>query len=76
MPIRSYLNDHSAFEPEAIAALSEALEETCEALHIDGQAQDRETIAARIIDLARNGIDDAKALTNRVLAETKAMRSL
>ena len=76
MPIRSYLDDHSAFEPEAIEAMSKALEETCKALHINGQAQDRETIAARIIDLARNGVVDATALTNRVVAETKAMRSL
>ena len=76
MPIRNYLDDHSAFEPEAIEAMSKALEETCKALHINGQAQDRETIAARIIDLARNGVVDATALTNRVVAETKAMRSL
>jgi len=76
MPIRSYLDDRSAFEPEAIEAMSKALEETCKALHINGQAQDRETIAARIIDLARNGVIDAKALSNRVVAETKAMRSL
>jgi len=76
MPIRKYLDDHSAFEPEAIEAMSKALEETCKALHINGQAQDRETIAARIIDLARNGVVDATALTNRVVAETKAMRSL
>ena len=76
MPIRKYLDDHSAFEPEAIEAMSKALEETCKVLHINGQAQDRETIAARIIDLARNGVVDATALTNRVVAETKAMRSL
>ena len=42
MPIRSYLDDHSVFEPEAIEAMSKALEETCKALHINGQAQDRE----------------------------------
>ena len=74
MPIRSYLDDHSVFEPEAIQ--SKALEETCKALHINGQAQDRETIAARIIDLARNGVIDAKALGERVIAETKALQSL
>ena len=73
MPIRSYLDDHSVFEPEA---MSKALEETCKALHINGQAQDRETIAARIIDLARNGVIDAKALGERVIAETKALQSL
>jgi hypothetical protein len=76
MPIRSYLDDHSAFEPHEIEAMSRALEETCKALHINGQAQDRETIAARIIDLARNGIVDADALRERVISETKALRSL
>ena len=51
MPIRSYLYDHSAFEPEAIEAMSKALEETCKALHINGRIQDREAIAERIISL-------------------------
>ena len=76
MPIRKYLDDHSAFEPEAIEAMSKALEETCKALHVDGQAQVREAIAARIIDLARNCVLDAKVLSDRVLAETKAMQSV
>lgn len=34
---------------------------------------DREVIATRIIDLARNGVSDAKALSDRIIAETKAM---
>jgi len=76
MPIRRYLEDNAAFEPDAIKAMSEALERTCAALHVNGQLHDREVIATRIIDLARNGIIDAKALSERVIAETKAMRSL
>ena len=56
--------------------MSNALEETCKALHIDGQIHDRQVIAARIIDLARNGVIDAHALSERVVAETKALRSL
>ena len=76
MPIRTYLVDQSAFDPEAIAAMSKALEETCKALHINGQAKDREIIAARIIDLARNGVIDPTALCDRVLAETRALRTL
>ena len=76
MPIRTYLQDNCAFEPEAITAMSEALEETCKALHINGQRHDREVIAARIVDLARNGVIDAAALRRRVLAEMKAARSL
>jgi hypothetical protein len=56
--------------------MSRALEEARKMLHIDGQAHDREVIAARIIDLARNGLVDATALRNRVLAEATALRSL
>ena len=76
MPIRRYLEDHASFEPEAIEIMSKALETACEALHIDGEIRDREAVAARIIDLARNGVIDAKALSRRVVAEVRAMRSL
>jgi hypothetical protein len=76
MPIRSYLEDHSAFDPEAIAAMSEALEAACTALKVDGALREREIIAARLIDLARNGLIDATALCDRVIAEVRALRSL
>lgn len=76
MPIRSYLQDNCAFEPEAIAAMSTALEEACKALHVNGQLHEREVIAARIIDLARDGVIDAAALRNRVIAEMKALRAV
>lgn len=76
MPIRKYLHDQSAFDPDAIEAMSAALEQTCTALHIKGHVRDREVIAARIIDLARNGVIDPKALSDRVIAETKALQSL
>ncbi len=75
MAIQHYIND-IPFEPEAIKAMSKALEETCRALRIDGQIHDREVIATRIIELARNGLIDAKALSERVVAETKALQSL
>jgi hypothetical protein len=45
-------------------------------LHVNGQVHDREIIATRIIDLARNGVTDAKALGDRVIAEAEAMRAL
>ena len=76
MPIRRYLEDHAAFDPEAIDAMSKALEDACKALHINGEIKDREVVAARIIDLARNGVIDAKALSDRVINEANAMRSL
>ena len=76
MPIRRYMEDHASFEPEAIEIMSSALEEACKALHINGEIEDREAVAARIIDLARNGVIDAKALSKRVVAEVQALRSL
>ena len=76
MPIRQFLPDQTVFEPDAIKAMSEALEQVCTALHINGQIHDRETVATRIIDLARSGVLDAKALSDRIIAETKALRSL
>ena len=76
MPIRAYLEDHPAFEPDAIRAMSLALEEACKALHIDGEIRGREVVATRIIDLARNGVIDARTLSQRVIAEVKAMRSM
>ena len=69
MPIRKHLKDHSAFEPDAIEAMSAALERTCSALHVNGHIRDREVIAARIIDLARNGVIDAEVLSDRVIDE-------
>ena len=74
MPIRRYLKDQAAFEPEAIQAMSDALERTCTARRVNGHA--REVIATRIIDLARNGIIDTKALSDRVIAETSALSEL
>jgi hypothetical protein len=47
MPIRKHLKDHSAFDPDAIEAMSAALELTCSALHVNGHIRDREAIAAR-----------------------------
>lgn len=58
-----------AFEPNDIDAMSLACEEICKALHINGDARARETIAARIIELARRGERSPTALRDRVLAE-------
>jgi hypothetical protein len=58
-----------AFGPDALQAMSTALEEVCRMLHIDHNQGAREVMAARIIDLARSGERDAKRLRNRVLRE-------
>jgi len=77
MPIREYLRSNAAaFEPEAINAMSDALERARKSLNINGSVRDREVVATRIIDQARNGVIDANALSDRVIAETKALRSL
>jgi hypothetical protein len=72
MPIRRYIKDSAAFEPEAITAMSKALDEACIALSVfAGDQRGRETIATRIIDLARNGVIDAPALRDRILQEAR-----
>ncbi len=76
MPIRQYLKDQSGFGPDAIKVMSDALERACHSLKVNGHQDDRQIIAARIIDLARGGLIDAAALSERVVAETKALHSL
>ena len=58
-----------AFEPNDIRAMSVAYEDVCKALHINGDARARETIAARVIELARRGERCPTVLRDRVLAE-------
>jgi hypothetical protein len=58
MRIRS-LVEPGAFEPEAIAAMSEAFEAACNELHCAGHAaMMREVIAGRIVAAARFGERD------------------
>jgi hypothetical protein len=60
------------FTPEAIAAMSDALQSVCVALHIH-KPEERNVIATRIIDLAQTGNVDAKALRDRILLEARAL---
>ena len=47
---------HGVFEPQAIAAMSEAFDAACKELHDSGQPEIvREVIAKRIIQLATTG---------------------
>ena len=72
MAIHSYLENQAAFEPEAIREMSQAFQDACNALGISaGDQRGREVIAARIIDLAREGLIDAAALRDRVLKEAR-----
>jgi len=74
MPIREHLRETHSFEPDAIAAMSRAFEEACMALQVfAGDERGRETIARRIVDLARAGVNDAVTLRDRVLLESRSL---
>ena len=60
------------FEPDDLEAMSLAHEEVCHALHINGDAGARQTIAVRVIELARRGEPCPTVLRDRVLAEANA----
>jgi hypothetical protein len=77
MPIRRYLEGDSSFSPADIDAMSTALEEVCAVLDIPVKAQGaRQTIAARIIELGRQGERNATKLRQRVLAEAESPTGL
>ena len=72
--ILPHLPEQTAFEPVAIAAMSQALEQACNALHVFAADQaGREVIAVRIIDLASTGVIDAAALRDRVISEARRL---
>jgi hypothetical protein len=68
MPIRSFLQP-GAFEPEAIAAMSEALEAALKKLQDTGQMVVPEVIASRIIAAAKLGERDPVRLREAALRE-------
>jgi hypothetical protein len=69
MPIRPFIRS-GVFEPEVIAAMSEAFEAACKELDEAGQPRvAREVIAGRIIAAARIGERDPARLRAAALAE-------
>jgi hypothetical protein len=75
MPIGPFLAGQ-AFEPEAISAMSQALETVCDKLRlkmIDDSAT--RLVAERIIELAQRGIRDADTLVSKVLADLQPNKS-
>jgi hypothetical protein len=67
-----YLAYNAAFEPDDTRAMSQAFDEACVSLRISPtQPHEREVVATRIIDLARRGLRDARALCDRVLSESR-----
>jgi hypothetical protein len=69
------LQDNS-FSPEALRAMSTALEEVCQILQIDHDQEAREVMATRIIELGRRGECDPERLRERVLREARATSSV
>lgn len=68
--ILAFPKDQGVFEPDLTKAMSRAFDEACRALNLkDSAARERETIATRIVELARRGERDAKRLCERVLKE-------
>ena len=70
--ILPFLHGNAAFDPEATRAMSTAFDDVCRALKVD-DAHARESIAMRIIDLARRGERDPVRLRDRVLKETESL---
>jgi hypothetical protein len=71
--ILPFLKDQSVFEPEVTGAMSAAFDEACRALKLAvSAARERETVAMRIIELARRGERDQKRLLERVLSDAGA----
>jgi arginase family enzyme len=70
-----FLQGH-AFGPDALRAMSTALEDACRMLKVDHDQGAREAMAVRIIELARNGECDPERLRDRVLQEAGATASV
>ena len=66
-----FLQD-DAFDPDALRAMSTALEDVCRMLKVDHDQGAREVMAVRIIELARRGERDPERLSDRVLREAGA----
>jgi hypothetical protein len=62
----------NGFDPDAINVLHQAYLEVCSALNVfAGDRRGKEAVAARVIELAKTGVVDARALRDRVLLEAK-----
>jgi hypothetical protein len=70
-----FLHD-DGFDPDALRAMSTALEEVCRKLQVNGDQRAREVMAVRIIELARRGERDPERLSDRVLWEAGATHSV
>jgi hypothetical protein len=66
--ILPFVRGQSVFDPETLRAMSAALDQACHALKLpDTAARERETVAVKIVELARRGERDPERLCERVL---------
>lgn len=67
------LRDASVFEPETAQAMATAFDEVCRALKLTESAtSERESVASKIIDLARRGERNSLKLVEHVLRDVRA----
>jgi hypothetical protein len=67
----------AAFDESETQALAAAYDDICKSMNVPTDAEgDRETIAIRVIDLARAGALDPHVLRERVLREARALARL
>jgi hypothetical protein len=72
VPIRPFIKNE-AFDPDVISVMSAALEDVCKALEASKHSDiTKETIATKIIELARGGETDPIVLREMVLSELGA----
>jgi hypothetical protein len=72
--VHPFIKD-GVFDPEATHALALAFDDICRDMNLANTANAaREIVAARVIDLAREGVVDPKILRERVLREARALR--
>ena len=68
VPIRAFLHGKS-FDPETISAMSSALEEACQALHIPADSPSRAMVARMIILVVEEGATPMDQLAAAVIKE-------
>jgi len=69
VPIGPYLKE-GAFGPETVAAMATAFEDVCKNLDAAGRSDlSKETVATKIIELARAGETDPVVLREMALSE-------
>jgi hypothetical protein len=72
MPIRPYLLEGAAFEPEAISIMSVAFESVCAELGLrDKDDPVNRLVASKIIEFAQSGVVDVARLRSMTRKEFK-----